>query len=87
MRLEQWVGIGAGVFTALSLTPQLVKIMKEKKSESLSLPYLLILLSGLGLWIWYGFLKKDLPVILTNITSAVLNIFTLIVGARYKKRS
>jgi len=84
MNIEQLVGIGAGAFTSISLLPQLVKILREKKAQDISLFYLFVLLTGLGLWIWYGFLKDDLPIIITNIISALLNLATLFAGIKYK---
>jgi len=86
MELQQVVGMGAGAFTAISLLPQLIKILKERKAQDISLFYLFVLLTGLGLWIWYGILKEDLPIIITNIVSALLNIATLLAGMKYKAR-
>jgi MtN3 and saliva related transmembrane protein len=76
----------AGVFTALSLLPQLIKLIKTKKAEGISLFYLIILFFGLIFWIWYGILQKDLPIIATNTFSVVTNAFMLVLGIRYKKR-
>lgn len=81
----QWFGIAAGVLTSVSLLPQVVKIQKEKKAESISIPYLLTLLSGLCLWIVYGFLRKDTPVIATNIFSMLVSVVTIVLGLKYKK--
>jgi MtN3 and saliva related transmembrane protein len=83
--LIQWIGILAGVFTAVSLIPQIVKIVKEKKSENISFAYLAILFAGLALWIVYGILRKDIPVIATNVASIVINVVTVGVGLKYKK--
>jgi len=82
---EQIVGIGAGVCTGVSLLPQLIKIYKEKKSESVSWGMLLILMTGLVGWIWYGFLKSDLPIIVTNCFSVIVNIAIMILSIKYKK--
>lgn len=85
---ETWtqiIGLAAGVCTAVSLLPQLIKIIREKRAEQLSLFYLFTLLLGLGLWIAYGFLRTDLPIILTNIASAVLNIAVIVLSIRYRK--
>ena len=81
----QIVGLTAGFLTASSLFPQFLKILKEKKADDISVPMLLILLSGLALWIYYGFLKKDLPLILTNSFSLLLNILIIILKFKYKK--
>ena len=87
MDIHQVVGITAGICTAISMLPQLIKIIKEKKAQDISLIYLIVLLTGVGLWIWYGFLKEDAPIIFTNIFSALINIATIIAGVKYKKNS
>jgi len=81
---DQTIGIVAGVFTATSLLPQLIKILKEKKADDISIPMLLILLTGLSLWVWYGFKKDDLPIIVTNIYSLTLNIGVIILRFKYR---
>jgi MtN3 and saliva related transmembrane protein len=81
------VGLAAGICTAVSLLPQIIKIVKEKAAQDISFFYLFILLSGLGLWTYYGFLKKDIPIIATNIFSMVLNIAVIILSLIYKRKS
>jgi uncharacterized protein with PQ loop repeat len=51
------IGIIAGILTSTSLVPQLVKILREKKAEAISIGMLLILLAGFAGWIWYGIEK------------------------------
>jgi len=82
--LIQWIGIGAGALTSASLLPQLFKIHKQKKAEDISIAYLITLLSGLSLWIVYGILRKDIPVIATNIFSVLVNLSTIILSLKYK---
>jgi MtN3 and saliva related transmembrane protein len=81
----QIIGIGAGICTSISLLPQLVKLIRNKKAEDISLFYLIILFIGLALWIWYGILRQDVPIIATNACSIVLNVAILVLGIRYKK--
>jgi MtN3 and saliva related transmembrane protein len=69
----------------VSLLPQLIKLIREKKAEDISLFYLIILLCGLILWIIYGVRKDDVPIIVTNAVSLVINVMVLILGAKYKK--
>jgi MtN3 and saliva related transmembrane protein len=83
--ITNYVGLGAGICTSVSLLPQLIKIIREKKAEDLSYFMLGILLVGLGGWIWYGILKKDLPIILTNSFSFLVNILVIIFTIRFKK--
>lgn len=84
--MTEIVGIAAGVCTAVSLLPQLIKIIKHKKANDLSLFYLAILLCGLALWVTYGILRDDRPIIITNSFSLVLNIVVLILGIKYKRQ-
>ena len=74
----------AGILTAVSLLPQLVKLIKSKKAEDISFFFLVILFCGLGLWIWYGFLREDIPIIATNSFSLLVNGIIIVLGIRYK---
>ena len=82
-----YIGIVAGVCTAVSLLPQLAKIIKKKKADDISYFMLFILIAGLSLWIWYGIEKKDYPIIFTNVFSALVNLTIIIFTVIYKKRS
>jgi MtN3 and saliva related transmembrane protein len=84
---SQYIGIIAGILTGVSLLPQLLKIIKEKKANSISFGMLAVLLAGLCVWILYGVLKKDYPIIVTNSFSLLTNIVILILTTKYKNRS
>ncbi len=84
--ISLYVGIAAGSCTAISLLQQLIKIVKQRKAEDISFIMLLILLVGIAGWIVYGVLKKDLPIIITNCFSFVINTMIIIFSARYKRR-
>ncbi|PTT69637.1 SemiSWEET family transporter, partial [Chryseobacterium sp. HMWF001] len=64
----------------------LVKVIKEKNADDLSSGMLIVLISGVSLWIWYGFLKDELPIILTNAFSVVVNVTLLICCLIYKNK-
>lgn len=78
------IGIAAGVLTAASMLPQVFKTLKTKKAEHVSPLMLIILISGVSLWIVYGILKNDLPIVLTNGFSVVVNIIMLVLRWKYK---
>lgn len=78
-------GIAAGILTSISLLPQLIKIIKEKKAEDISPVMLIVLMSGLIIWIIYGAMKKDLPIIITNSFSVLLNLLLLFFRYKYRK--
>ena len=83
--MTQTIGIIAGILTATSLLPQIIKILKEKKAEDVSIGMLLVLMCGVGLWIYYGVLRDDVPIIATNCFSLLLNITTLIFRLKYSR--
>src|SRR4051812_14460541 len=86
MEMTEWIGITAGVFTATSMLPQVIKVFKEKKAEDISLLMLIVLLTGIALWIVYGSFKKDLPIIATNAFSLLVNLVLIVLRIKYKKK-
>ena len=82
-----YVGIGAGICTGISMLPQLIKIIHEKKAEDISILYLVALFTGLILWIIYGIGRKDIPVIATNIFSAIISMITFWLSIKFKKQN
>lgn len=82
---ENILGIIAGVFTSASMIPQLVKVLKEKNVEDLSWITLLVLIIGVSLWVWYGILKDELPIILSNAFAVLVNISLLTCYLIYRK--
>lgn len=85
MNWTQIIGLAAGILTATSLLPQVIKTFKEKKAEDVSLLMLLVLLGGLILWIVYGIKKNDLPIIATNCFSLLVNITMVVLRIKYKR--
>ena len=86
MDLTQVVGLTAGILTASSLLPQVFKTLKEKKAKEVSIKMLLVLQAGVALWIYYGILRDDLPIIVTNCFSLLVNIAMVILRIKYKDR-
>ena len=83
---ENLLGIIAGVLTSISMIPQLIKVIREKNVEDISLLMLLVLISGLSLWVWYGFVKDELPIILSNACAVLVNLSLLVCYIKYNKR-
>ena len=81
--ISQYVGIGAGILTSVSMLPQLFKIIKEKRAENISYLMLFILLAGIGGWVWYGILKSDYPIIVTNCFSFLVNLVIIFFSVKY----
>jgi len=87
MNLTTIVGIIASVSTAVSSLPQLIKLWREKKAENVSLGMFAVLVLGLGVWVWYGILRKDWIIIIANGFSFLINLTTFILSVRYKNNT
>lgn len=85
MEMVEVIGFIAGIFTTIAVLPQLIKSWQTKKVSNVSPVMFAILMIGVGLWVVYGVLKSDSPIILTNGTSFLLNTLMLILMLRYKK--
>ena len=83
--LTNYIGIFAGICTSISLLPQLIKIIREKKADDLSYGMLFFLLTGLGAWVAYGIMKEDYPIIITNCFSFLVNLLVIFFTIRYKQ--
>lgn len=73
MNHEQLIGSVAGILTSIAMLPQLVKVIRTKETGDLSLMMICILITGVALWVYYGALRTDMPVILSNSFSVLIN--------------
>ena len=82
--MSQIIGIGGGILTAASMIQQVVKMFKEKRSSQVSVFMIVILIVGILLWIWYGILKDDMPIIVTNSLSLLVNLVMVVLRIKYR---
>lgn len=66
------VGLAAAVCTTGAMLPQLKKAWTTGQTDDISMNMLLVLASGLALWVAYGVLKADIVIILANGISLTL---------------
>jgi MtN3 and saliva related transmembrane protein len=84
MNWTQVIGLFAGICTSTSLLPQLIKTLREKKADDISKAMLFILMTGVATWVVYGILRDDMPIIVTNSFSLLLNIWMIVLRIRYR---
>ena len=87
MPIDTIIGVAASVFTATSLLPQLIKLIKEKKTQGVSVLMLVVLFTGLALWIVYGILKSDWIIVVSNSFALIVNFLIGVLTIRYKSHS
>ncbi|MBB3066611.1 SemiSWEET transporter [Limibacillus halophilus] len=66
------IGILAGSCTTLAFLPQAVKAWRSRSTRDLSLSMFLIFVTGVLLWLTYGLMIGDLPIILANSMTLLL---------------
>lgn len=68
-----WIGVSAALLTSLSYIPQVEKAWPRDSTKDLSLKMLVVLTSGLVLWVCYGLLIGDWIIVLANGVGAALS--------------
>ena len=79
------LGTIAGILTSIAMLPQLIKVLKEKKVEDISWVMSAILITGLSLWVWFGILKEEWSIILSNGFAVLVNVVLLFCLIKYRK--
>lgn len=72
------IGYLAGFIVAISLTPQVIKAWRTKSTKDIPIAWTLTYITGLTLWIVYGFGIGSLPLMVT-ISIEVSMAFSLLV--------
>jgi MtN3 and saliva related transmembrane protein len=60
------LGFAAGAITTASFVPQVLKIARTHHTKDISLMMYAIITFGISLWLVYGIIEGDLPIILAN---------------------
>jgi MtN3 and saliva related transmembrane protein len=79
------LGLTAATLTTCSFVPQLTKVWRTKSAEDLSYGMFSAFSLGISLWLLYGLLRGDVPVIAANGITLVLSVAILVLKARYSR--
>ncbi|PST82826.1 hypothetical protein C7T94_09300 [Pedobacter yulinensis] len=79
-----YIGMASGICTGISALPQLVKVIRTRKADDISYWMLSILVAGLAGWVWYGTIRGDYPLIITNGFGFLVNSMIILFAARYR---
>ena len=78
------LGLVAGACTTLAFLPQVIKTWKSRSAKDLSLSMFSIFTLGVGLWLIYGFLDNNIPVIAANLITLMLAATLLVFKFRFR---
>jgi len=80
------VGLFAGFFVSLGLVPQILRVLKLKSAQQISLLFTLLSLGGTALWLVYGVLLSLLAVEFWNGVNFILYVTLLAVKLKFGMR-
>lgn len=83
LSLTTLIGLITAICTTVSFVPQIVKILQTKRTDDVSLSMYAVFCTGIFLWIVYGFLIMDIPLLLANTISFILAMSVLILKIRH----
>ena len=78
------LGLVAGTLTSIAAIPQLVKTLRTRHARDISVWQPLLLAFGVALWLIYGILIHDTPLILANIVPLACNVMLTLLKLRYR---
>jgi MtN3 and saliva related transmembrane protein len=83
--LPEYLGYIGGVLTTFCYVPQIVRVFRLKSAKEISLPFTIMLLTGVIIWLLYGILHSLVPIILWNSIGVVVVILLLFAKLKYGK--
>jgi len=84
MQHYEYLGYAAGIITTLAFLPQAFRIFRTRQTRDISLLWALAMNTGIVLWLLYGIVKNDLPMIAANSITLLLLMIILFLKLRYR---
>jgi MtN3 and saliva related transmembrane protein len=84
MKLIEVLGLLAGSLTTISFLPQVIKTWKSRSAKDLSLGMFSIFCFGTLLWLIYGILIINWPIIAANAITLLLSSVLLYFKMRFR---
>ena len=81
----EFFGFFAAILTTLAFIPQLIKTLKTKTAEDVSLTTLIMFLTGVASWVIYGIQISSKPILIANVITFLLNLLILVFKLIYSK--
>ncbi len=78
-------GYIAAILTTAAFLPQLLKTLKTRKAEDVSLITLIMFIIGVLCWIIYGYKISSTPILSANLITLILNLLILISKIYFSK--
>jgi MtN3 and saliva related transmembrane protein len=77
MNLTTLTGLLAAIGTTVAFIPQVIQLLKTRNTAGVSLVMYIIFTVGVTLWLTYGILLGDIPIIIANAITLALSLTIL----------
>ena len=77
------LGFAAATCTTVAYAPQFIKVWRTRSTQDISLGMFLVMVLGIVLWLLYGLLSEDAPLIAANGVTIVLAGGILLMKLKY----
>jgi len=82
--MKDLIGYIAAIFTTFSLLPQIIRIWKLKEARDISLFMPLMMSAGSILWLIYGIILNETPIIAANTVSLLFSFTVIFITLKYR---
>ncbi|MEM6642756.1 MAG: SemiSWEET transporter [Bacteroidota bacterium] len=80
---ESLIGYIAAFLTTVAFLPQAIKTIQTKATHGISLVMYLMLTVGIVLWLYYGIMLQEYPIIIANGVTLVFSVIILILKLKH----
>ena len=84
--LVEALGAAAAICSTTSFIPQLIKLVRDKTSQEVSVRMYVLTVTAFSLWSVYGLMLKSWPLVASNLISLALSSAILLLDLRYRGR-
>jgi len=77
------LGLLAGILTSCAVIPQIYRAFRTRQVRDISVWQPVLLVVGMSLWLLYGIMIRDVPLIAANIFSITCNLMLITMKLYY----
>jgi len=78
------LGLFGAALTTISLLPQLIKVLRTRSTKDISIGMMVLLSTAFAVWLIYGILTGDIPLIIANTFAVLQGLLILVCKIIYK---
>jgi MtN3 and saliva related transmembrane protein len=80
------LGLLAATCTTVAFLPQLIRNWRRRSAGDLSFGTFGLFTAGVALWLVYGIIIRNVPIIVSNVVTLALNVANLVQMVKYRQR-